>query len=289
MPKFSADFTSTQHNFNGDSIPQSPTSDEEYLSDYIQNHRVPLPALNTDDSADEYVVQDDEYPSIASNGTADSDWQENWLFKKKKMTNDITTSSIGMLVPSPMEEVRALIGDRTADEVSDLSEAGSDTESDLSDSNDDEQLEERNSHDLPHILVENKTIIGGKNEMESFGEPKTMSELLQPDSLVSVQSLNPNSPLLMEAKNEMILVDFRENYGNKQEMELLWQSTNEQAKLASQKLISLESNDVQVDVSRNIEPHSTASTEIENNYPFESNELFIDIIEKTPIPAPRYI
>lgn len=288
MPKFSADFSSTQNNFNGDSIPQSPTSDEEYLSDYIQNHRVPLPVLNTDDSADEYVVQDDEYPSIASNGTADSDWQENWMFKKKKMTNDITTSSIGMLVPSPMEEVRALIGDRTADEVSDLSEAGSDGESDMSDSNEDERLEERNSHDLPHILVESKTIIGGKNEMESFGEPKTTIELLQPDSLVSVQSLNPNSPLLMEAKNEMIFVDLRKNYGNKQEMELLWHNNSDQSQLDSQKLISLESNDVQVAVSGNEERHSAASTEIENNYPSESNELLIDIVEKTPIPTPRY-
>lgn len=118
------------------SLPTSPTSDEEYLSDYIQNHRVPLPEFGSDDvSADGQL--NEVFTSIGSNGTAEKDWQENWLFKKTEsnlideLTNPI--AHIGMLVPSPTEDVKAQIGDQTTDEVSDLSEAGSDVENELSD------------------------------------------------------------------------------------------------------------------------------------------------------------
>lgn len=156
------------------SMPTSPTSDEEYLSDYIQNHRVPLPQLNADDLSTEGQL-DDVFTSIGSNGTAESDWQENWLFKKsainthETMTNPI--GHIGMLVPSPTEDVKAQIGDQTTDEVSDLSEAGSDVESDLSDT-----------------------------------EPTSVPYIVQPDSLIS--QTNSSGPI-QEATNELVLLSER--------------------------------------------------------------------------------
>lgn len=112
------------------------------------------------------------FTSIGSNGTVDSDWQENWLFKKSAsnaqevMTNPI--AHIGMLVPSPTEEVKTQIGDQTTDEVSDLSEAGSDVESDLSDN-----------------------------------EPVSIPYNLQPDSLVS-QTISTGQ--VQEAKNKLVLL-----------------------------------------------------------------------------------
>lgn len=142
---------------------------------------------------------DDEYQSVDSNDT-EGNWQENWLFKKRKLKNE-TATAIGMLVPSPMEEVKALIGDKTTDEVSDLSEAGSD----LDDDDEKGPVNGRRSADLPHALIESKTIIGGKNEVGSF-EAKTVDELLQPDSLVSMQSINNFSPIISEAKNDLILM-----------------------------------------------------------------------------------
>lgn len=152
-------------------MPTSPTSDEEYLSDYIQNHRVPLPELSADDSGADRHLEDD-LNSIGSNGTAESDWKENWLFKKSAYSSHDTptlpTPHVGMLVPSPTEDVKAQIGDQTTDEVSDLSEAGSDVESDLSDT-----------------------------------EHSLMPSVLYPDSLISQSTLN--GPLL-EAKNENVLL-----------------------------------------------------------------------------------
>lgn len=131
---------------------QSPDN-ESYLSDYIKKHKVPLP-----DISGESELNDDDRDSMTSSGT-DGTWDENWLFKKKVLKSDAT--SIAMLVPSPTEEVKALIGDKNADEVSDLSEAGSDDED-----------EQPASLDIPNILVQNKTIIGGKNEFAQYKESK---------------------------------------------------------------------------------------------------------------------
>lgn len=154
-------------------MPTSPTSEEDYLSDYIQNHRVPLPQLSPGDYAYNQAI-DEEFASIGSNGTGDSDWQENWLFKKQKSSNhdasSIPTAHVGMLVPSPTEDVKAQIGDQTTDEVSDLSEAGSDAESDMSDD-------------------ENVASI----RLDRF----------EPVSLVSQN--NEDNSILLEAKNEVIV------------------------------------------------------------------------------------
>lgn len=86
----------------------------------------------------------------------DGTWEDNWLFKKKR--NTLQTSgapgSIGMLVPAPKENVRAQIGDRTADEVSDLSEIGSDAE--------ESSLDLLRCNDLNDRLL-SKHLIGGQN------------------------------------------------------------------------------------------------------------------------------
>ncbi|XP_062552207.1 uncharacterized protein LOC134217459 isoform X1 [Armigeres subalbatus] len=153
-------------------------SDESYLSDYIQKHTVPLPDLSdTTGSGPE-----DDVLSLKSNAT-DGTWEENWLFKKRQLKS--TESSIAMLVPSPTEEVKALIGDKNADEVSDLSEAGSDVEEYDSDSN-----------------IKNTTTT------ETNSSPKraenSIDSIIQ-DSLISINSIASNEPLLSEAKNDLLL------------------------------------------------------------------------------------
>ncbi|XP_021695423.1 uncharacterized protein LOC5566116 isoform X9 [Aedes aegypti] len=150
-------------------------SDESYLSDYIQKHTVPLPDLSdTTGSGPE-----DDVLSLKSNNT-DGTWEENWLFKKRQLKS--TESSIAMLVPSPTEEVKALIGDKNADEVSDLSEAGSDVEEYDSDSN-----------------LKNTTT------GDTGSSPKKTLEDHTQDSLISINSIASNEPVLSEAKNELLL------------------------------------------------------------------------------------
>lgn len=61
-----------------------------------------------------------------------------------------------MLVPNPSTDFRALIGDRDAEDTTDLSETGSDIE------------ETDSAGDIKTILIDSRTIIGGKNLLENI-------------------------------------------------------------------------------------------------------------------------
>lgn len=123
---------------------------------------------------------------------------DNWTLRKRNNQNGATktiSAPIGMLVPSPTNIIKTQIGDQDADEISDLSEAESDHEYE------DECDITHSSIDLPNVLVESKTKIGGKNELSIFNH-----ELLEKDSLVSETSLRSQSPVVSEAKNELLLL-----------------------------------------------------------------------------------
>lgn len=180
-------------------------SEDAYLSDFVQERQSVLPDFD-DLSADTDDIEE-EFQLIyeANEQASDAGWTENWTLRKKGSGDDsikAISPPIGMLVPSPTDDIRTQIGDKNADEVSDLSEAGSDNESD------DEYLDSTvNSNiDLPHVLVQSKTKIGGKNELNNFDH-----ELLEPASLVSESSLLRQSPLISEAKNELLLLGDYEN------------------------------------------------------------------------------
>uniref|UniRef100_A0A1I8PDA5 Uncharacterized protein n=1 Tax=Stomoxys calcitrans TaxID=35570 RepID=A0A1I8PDA5_STOCA len=145
---------------------------ESVTSDYLAGHMVPLPDLSKLPGESE----EDDYMSVTSSAVGDSTWENNWLFKKKKPsplgTGSVSTSSIGMLVPDPKEDVRAQIGDKTADEISDLSELGSDTDD--------------SSMDILRTTVEpindrlfNKHLIGGQNSK------MVLDELIERSSMIS--------------------------------------------------------------------------------------------------------
>lgn len=192
----------------------SSDDDDERLNDYVQNHRVSLPLIDIDDiSADSDEIEEEFQSIYTATQTAqdDTDLSDNWMFKRRGEdgTSSVVsaTSPVGMLVPSPTEDIRARIGNRNADEIeSDLSETGSD----LDDSLDADVANEKDrlnvTIDVPHVLVQSKTLIGGKNEMASFEHSKLI-DLLEPGSLVSEQSLTGQSPVISEAKNELILID----------------------------------------------------------------------------------
>lgn len=167
----------------------------EDLNEYVLKHRVPLPDLSTLDSGDSSATED--MSSSRSTGT-EGTWEENWLFKKKKLKADTNRStSLAMLVPSPTEEVKALIGDMNADEVSDLSEA-EDVDQDSSDLDGDSDDHAVNGlKELPSVLIQSKTLIGGKNELISFDGHSSGG-----DSLIS----NPDSGInVTDARNEALV------------------------------------------------------------------------------------
>lgn len=119
---------------------------------------------------------------------ADGTWEDNWLFKKKR--SSATPSSIGMLVPAPKENVRAQIGDKTADEVSDLSEMGSDAE--------DSSLDLMRCNELNDRLL-SKHLIGGQNTK------LVLDELVDRTSLISHTLPEEHEPAFTETTNVLLV------------------------------------------------------------------------------------
>ncbi|XP_036332159.1 uncharacterized protein LOC118743528 [Rhagoletis pomonella] len=164
---------------------------ESVLSDYIAAHTVPLPDL----SAAVTESEDDDHASISSSILAEGTWEDNWLFKKKRssLTAASITGSVGMLVPAPKDDVRAQIGDKTTDEISDLSEMGSDTD-DSSSKIICAKIDPLNDRIL------NKHLIGGQNTKV------VLDELIETASMISNTSHSTlNEPKYTETRNEHVL------------------------------------------------------------------------------------
>ncbi|XP_037827901.1 titin isoform X3 [Lucilia sericata] len=160
---------------------------DSVMSDYLASHLIPLPDLNAIATESE----EEDYMSVTSSAIGDGTWETNWLFKKKKsgLGSSVTTNSVGMLVPDPKEDVRAQIGDKTADEVSDLSELGSDT---------DDSLDSLRSKLEPiNDRLANKHLIGGQNNK------MVLDELIERSSMIS-NTLQSNQDIL-DACNEHVI------------------------------------------------------------------------------------
>ncbi|CAH2256773.1 jg10984 [Pararge aegeria aegeria] len=97
----------------------------------------------------------------------DGSWEENWLFQKKKIKN-IQSAPVPMLVPNSNTQYRALIGDRDAEDTTDLSDNASDVE---------EQDIEYKS-DVKKVL-DSKHVIGGKAKVDEVLD-------FEPDSLTII-------------------------------------------------------------------------------------------------------
>ncbi|XP_011302623.1 uncharacterized protein [Fopius arisanus] len=86
--------------------------------------RVPFPEYGMDivDPSQESSDSEDEIDACVSvsHVTPLETWEENWLFQRKKIAAQ--PEPVAMLVPNPSEDYRALIGDKDADDMSDLSE-----------------------------------------------------------------------------------------------------------------------------------------------------------------------
>lgn len=79
------------------------------------------------------------------------DFEDNWRLQKRKYTSSNSPVPVPMLVPNPTTEAKVFIGDKEAENTSDLSDVASDYE------------EVEANPTINSILVDSKTVIGGKN------------------------------------------------------------------------------------------------------------------------------
>ncbi|XP_060878236.1 uncharacterized protein LOC132950711 isoform X3 [Metopolophium dirhodum] len=92
----------------------------------LRGHTAPLPEFGSDAVEDGSSTIDPDDQGISA--TVDS-WEDNWLFQKKRVNRMSGSNNyhhhpvpVPMLVPNPSEVTRPLIGDRDADETSELSD-----------------------------------------------------------------------------------------------------------------------------------------------------------------------
>lgn len=86
---------------------------------YSNENSLPIPAFQSEDSQDEI-----DTPTNVDLVFPVESWEENWLFQKKKVQTQ-QADSVAMLVPNPSADYKALIGDKDAEDTSDLSECSS--------------------------------------------------------------------------------------------------------------------------------------------------------------------
>ncbi|KAK4879365.1 hypothetical protein RN001_007511 [Aquatica leii] len=109
-----------------------------------------------------------------------SNWKENWTLQKRHLTGSSTSTPVPMLVPNPISEAKVLIGDREADDTSDLSDIGSDYE------------DTGKAIGIESLLVDSKTIIGGKNPIASINNE------IQSDGSTDASNLAEEKDLIFE-------------------------------------------------------------------------------------------
>ncbi|XP_048510161.1 uncharacterized protein LOC105692601 isoform X3 [Athalia rosae] len=132
------------------------TSDEEEEEtletnglDFRNSHRVPFPEFGMDiidpsQESSEETQDEATTPTHVDLVTPVESWEENWLFQKKKM--QAQSEPVAMLVPNPSEDFRPLIGDREADDTSDLSDCSAQSDEEI-----EEELLEAINNVIPKI------------------------------------------------------------------------------------------------------------------------------------------
>lgn len=138
---------------------------------------------NTDREFDEVSCSDIQ--------AVDGTWEENWLFQKKKIKT-LQSVPVPMLVPNSNTEYRVLIGDRDADDTTDLSDNASDG---------DEEAEYKS--DVKRVL-DSRYVIGGKPKIENL-------LVYEPDSLTIHQN-DIKKDETVEAVNNEITEKIENNF-----------------------------------------------------------------------------
>ncbi|XP_052748831.1 uncharacterized protein LOC113518558 isoform X6 [Galleria mellonella] len=157
--------------------------------------RIPFPEFGGDivHSTDN---EDRDFDEVSGSDiqAVDGSWEENWLFQKKKIKN-IQSVPVPMLVPNSNTEYRALIGDRDADDTTDLSDNASD------DGEEDAQYKS----DFKRVL-DSKHVIGGKPKIDEVldYEPDSLTVEAESGDFENFNESNNHVTEIVDAVNDSI-------------------------------------------------------------------------------------
>lgn len=125
---------------------------------------MPIPAFHSEDSQDEI-----DAPTNVDLVFPVESWEENWLFQRKKVQTQ-QADSVAMLVPNPSADYKALIGDKDAEDTSDLSECSSAQ----ADEDIEKELMEAISNVVPRTPENEKKF---ENELDQYPDSSTKTEI----------------------------------------------------------------------------------------------------------------
>ncbi|XP_024881418.1 uncharacterized protein LOC112460793 isoform X4 [Temnothorax curvispinosus] len=175
----------------------------EYGMDIVDPPRE-LPSPSPSSSSDSSDLNRNEYSPVrtkrhAVGRTIDivspiESWEDNWLFQKKK-TSRSQPDAVAMLVPSSNAYYKALIGDRDAEDTSDLSECSS-TKSD-------EEIEKELMEAINNVIPRTPKISecdGTNNQTKSNQEGATTTQQFEKDEVDTCQAKTENNVTISECR-----------------------------------------------------------------------------------------
>ncbi|KAJ2940722.1 hypothetical protein O0L34_g14833 [Tuta absoluta] len=155
--------------------------------------RVPFPEFGGDivHATDNAEREFDEV-SGSDIQAVDGSWEENWLFQKKRIKT-LQSVPVPMLVPNSNTEYRVLIGDRDADDTTDLSDNASEAE---------EEAEYKS--DIKRVL-DSKHVIGGKPKVDEYDfEPDSLNMVDTGEEFVQIET---NKNIVSAVNNDVTDVE----------------------------------------------------------------------------------
>ncbi|XP_071553613.1 uncharacterized protein [Temnothorax nylanderi] len=175
----------------------------EYGMDIVDPPRE-LPSPSPSSSSDSSDLNRNEYSPVrtkrhAVGRTIDivspiESWEDNWLFQKKK-TSRSQPDAVAMLVPSSNAYYKALIGDRDAEDTSDLSECSS-TKSD-------EEIEKELMEAINNVIPRTPRISecdATNNQTKSNQEGATTTQQFEKDEVDTCQAITENNVTISECR-----------------------------------------------------------------------------------------
>ncbi|CAL7949946.1 unnamed protein product [Xylocopa violacea] len=150
-------------------------------------HRVPFPELGMDiidPSQESEDSQDESEIPMGHIGLVSpvESWEENWLFQKKRVQTQ--ADPVAMLVPHPSADFKALIGDKDAEDTSDLSECSS--------AQSDEEIEKELEEAINNVVPRSPKGSEFENGLDRYRQPS--DDVLYEENCVNTLSRNVDAP-----------------------------------------------------------------------------------------------
>nr|XP_031831340.1 uncharacterized protein LOC116426488 isoform X2 [Nomia melanderi] len=176
------------------------TSDEDPKDNDVlairNTHRVPFPELGMDiidpsqESSEDSQDEPDTLTTHIGLVSPIESWEENWLFQKKRVQTQ--ADPVAMLVPNPSADFKALIGDKDAEDTSDLSECSS--------AQSDEEIEKELMEAINNVVPRTPTDLEFENGLDNHSEI--------PGSLSKIETVDQVPPrLFIRPENENKIVE----------------------------------------------------------------------------------